>query len=273
MKALIAVALAAGLSSTSFAFENQLQLSTNSNVLGVLQYRGGFANQLKFELAAPTMVRAFKLHIPTFCRNLEVFGAGTIDEDSTDAASRGEFFQTWLVNGGTGMPVNAIWAQINGPLDTQCDIPVVNAEDELSDDLPPDDSGSGPLAGIAGRWDHTRNSGSWFRLTPQGVLTTNVGIANSMTGTTSPIVITRSQYTQSNPLRYDAEGYSDVYAVNRFGAGAWCRSAIRVNMFFYSGRSGAVADVSFPAHISLDDFGRCFFGPNAATTRYDLVQR
>jgi hypothetical protein len=278
MKALLAVALAAGLSSTSFAYENQLQLTTNSNVLGVLQYRGGFANQLKFELAAPTMVRAFKLAIPTFCRNLEVFSAGTIDEDSTDAASRGEFFQTWLVNGGTGMPVNAIWAQINGPLDTQCDIPVVNAEDELPQqpdqpDLPPDQSGEPPPAGIAGLWTDIRNSGSWFNISVHGELSTNVGITNTVTGTSAPIVVTHTHFSQSNPLRFNGEGYADLYAVNRFGVSAWCRSTIRLEMHFYSGRPGGFADLTYPAHVVLDDYGRCMFGPRAAVTRYDIVRR
>ena len=279
MKALLAVALAAGLSSASFAYENQLRPSANANVLGVLQYRGGFVNQLKFDFPAPTMVRAFKLAIPTFCRNLEVFSAGTIAGDSIDAASRGELFQTWLVNGGTGMPVNAIWAQINGPIDTQCDIPVVNAEDELPEqpdqpELPPDDQdGNGPFAGVAGLWTDMRNSGSWFNISMQGVLTTNVGITNTVTGTTSPIVITSTQYNQSNPLQFDAEGYADLYAVNRFGVGAWCRSTIRVAMRFYSGRPGGFADLTYPAHVVLDDFGRCFFGPRAAVARYDIVRR
>lgn len=101
----------------------------NDQLLGALAYTGGFQMRVKLDLAAPQKVARFRLVIPAFCVGVEILESGTVSEGVEDIAPavRGSK-DTFVVNGGAGQRISAVFATFNGPASSQCQIPVLTAD-------------------------------------------------------------------------------------------------------------------------------------------------
>ena len=243
--------------------------SESSTVFGVLKYRGGFAEQLSMEFASPTMVKSFTLRIPNFCRDLEILEAGTAVDNAIDIADQvSNNRSSFVVNHGAGLRVNAVWATLNGPVGVQCDIPVVAGPDVVDPDPNPDPT---PSTGVEGLYFDRSDSRSWIDIKRGGVVATNIGLFNNQTGWISPLVLTTTLFSRPQMNRYDVYGYADLQVASPRGH-VLCRANVRIEFQFYSGRSGGVAKLYFPAGAGIDAAGRCVVSTNEVFTTYDLIR-
>ncbi|MEY4632091.1 MAG: hypothetical protein RIQ81_2211 [Pseudomonadota bacterium] len=98
-------------------------------LLGVLNYSGGFARQLPVVQSgrAPLtgLVTGIRVAIPEFCGQTEVLEAGTVSEGQFDAAAPAQSpAGAFIVNNGHGLRASDILVTLNGPFNAQCAIPV-----------------------------------------------------------------------------------------------------------------------------------------------------
>ena len=91
---------------------------------GVIHYQGGFVNQTEIALTDRPVVTSVKVAVPDFCQNVQVLETGTVTEGQYDRAQATSTPGVFAVNSGTGSRIAAIKVTLNGPLTSQCDIPV-----------------------------------------------------------------------------------------------------------------------------------------------------
>jgi len=91
---------------------------------GVIHYQGGFVNQTEIDLTNRPIVTSVKVAVPDFCQNVQVLETGTVTEGQYDRAQATDAAGVFAVNDGAGSRIAAIKVTLNGPLTSQCDIPV-----------------------------------------------------------------------------------------------------------------------------------------------------
>ena len=90
---------------------------------GSVKFTGGFMPTVTLPLSEKPFITAFRVHVPKFCKDVEVAQGGTLTEGIYEASTpldKGE--PMFNVNEGAGSRVSAIQLALNGPGDSTCDL-------------------------------------------------------------------------------------------------------------------------------------------------------
>ncbi len=108
---------------TLYAFARPGIQGGEERFLGVVDYQGGFQNQLDVAIPFGAELTALRVAVPNFCQGAEVLGAGTV--------VGGLYYGAASLGGGrfaiadlAGRNVSAVRLAINGPRLLRCDVPV-----------------------------------------------------------------------------------------------------------------------------------------------------
>lgn len=94
-------------------------------LVGALNYAGGFAHDVEFLLNPARVVTQFRLAVPQFCSGVELLEANTMTEGVKDKAQLIDKGQNvYSVNQGNGARISKILVSANGPAAKPCQIPV-----------------------------------------------------------------------------------------------------------------------------------------------------
>lgn len=99
--------------------------AANEKLIGALNFKGGFQNDVKLAVTTKAVVTQIRLAIPEYCKGLEVLELGTVSEGIYDKATYVKNSKyAFSINKGAGLRIGAIEAALNGPPALQCSIPV-----------------------------------------------------------------------------------------------------------------------------------------------------
>jgi len=118
MKLLTIFAALAAFSGGTFASQRDL--------LTVIQYGGGFKQDVMGDVTSKDLVSEFRVAIPAFCQGVEVLEAATYSEGVKDIAVLKDSAKLiYSVRGGTPMRIGKVSLTLNGPASAACAIPVL----------------------------------------------------------------------------------------------------------------------------------------------------
>lgn len=99
--------------------------AADPNLLGVMDYKGGFVETLQLKLAKPLPLKYIQFAVPSFCNadmskiRVSSGGRNPVEVKLQDKANR-----VYAVNAGRALDVDTIEATVNGPDNLVCHIPV-----------------------------------------------------------------------------------------------------------------------------------------------------
>lgn len=103
----------------------------NETLVGVINYEGGFGQNLSLNVKSQKLVTSFRVKVPSFCKDLEILEAFTITEGVKDKATAFSATPTaFKVNEGHGSRISAIELTVLGPEDSKCQLPIYATEKE-----------------------------------------------------------------------------------------------------------------------------------------------
>ena len=233
------------------------------HVLGVLQYRGGFAKDLSVPFAAAIALRGFTVKIPAFCRDVEVIEAGALsDQDSVLVRRSTTNPNTFYVDRTQGLDslITALKVTVNGPLAAGCDIPVLEVEGSGPVDPIPSNPTDGSFAAV----DGTR-----VLINRGAIVRHNISIGSPNSNQATAVIFSSSLVNNGfDRDTYQARGYADYPVFGPFGP-TYCRLNISFDFNYRNINQGEMAmRMSHSGSILLDQFGRCMYGQTTSTVWY-----
>lgn len=233
-------------------------VGAENHILGVVQYRGGFAKDLPLQLAAPTALRGFKVAVPEFCREVEILEASARSDQDSVAVRRSPteentFFIERTHDADT--VVSSLLITVNGPLTAGCDIPLLDVE---GDEPPPPPNPQHPADGyFKSVRDNARIMIERGRVVRHNFVVTTPGLHHSgAVVMTSPLM--NSGLDSST---YNIRAYADFPVYGTMGPG-FCRFPVSFDLNYRNIAFGDMAmRFNYPGQVWLDAAGRCFAGP------------
>lgn len=95
----------------------------DGEIIAVVNYQGGFQQNLSSPALTKSIVKFFRVDVPSFCGDVDVLSAATVSEGVLDQAKLvGK--NVFQVAGGAGLRISAVALTLNGPTSANCSIPV-----------------------------------------------------------------------------------------------------------------------------------------------------
>lgn len=251
---LSALCLVAGtptlISAPGFAFTTSAEY-VNTQVLGTVEYHGGFLHNATVTLAQPLAITAFSVEVPAFCSGVEVLEAGyTAARGPVRATPVADHKNRFAIPPGTA--VTSLWVTLNGPAGQECTVPLMSTDDGP---VPPPQPAPHELDG---RYAGTRNV--HIELTGGQVSRHNLMLQMPGVANPSPIHFTTG-FTADLYLhgQWDSLGFADQVVLSPY-THQWiaCRVPLSFRMLATPGNPDLFAlSMTGPSHLSIDVMGRC----------------
>jgi hypothetical protein len=240
---------ASTVSASGFAFTTSEEY-VNTQVLGTVEYQGGFLQDARVNFPQPIAITNFSVEVPAFCSGVEVLEAGyTASRGPVRAAPVAGEKNKFAIPAGTA--VASLWVTLNGPASQSCTIPLMSVDD-----------GSTPADPVAheldGRYAGTRNV--QIELLAGQVVRHNIML--QMAGVPNP-----------SPVRFTTGFAADFYMHGQWESRAFadqvilspvsnqwvaCRVPLSFRMLYTPGNPDLFAlSMTSPSYLSVDMFGRC----------------
>lgn len=227
----------------------------NTQVLGTIDYQGGFQQDATVEFPQPLAITTFSVEVPAFCREVEVL-------EATYTGLRGPVRavpvqgsrNTFSIPAGT--PVTALMVTLNGPLNQVCTIPVMTADDPSTDPSNPPPTVPSELDGVYSGTRNVHMEIAQGRVIRHNFIYQSAGVMDpSIVHFTSPFVA--DPYLNG---RWDARAYSDQVLRSPVTT-EWmvCRIPLAFRIVATPGAPHIYSiSVTGPASVGVDMFNRCF---------------
>lgn len=103
--------------------------SGDLDFLGVIHYQGGFQRELRTKVESKSIVKYFRVDVPAYCGSVEVLQAFSYSEGVKVTANPvSGTSNLFSVMGGTGLFIGEIGLTLNGPVGSDCTIPIFSRE-------------------------------------------------------------------------------------------------------------------------------------------------
>lgn len=224
--------------------------------LGVVRYRGGFIEREPIVLG-PTVgaLKGFKVDLADFCRAVVIKEAGVVVDHNDIVAKQSPRDKTvYIIDPKDSPNVQAVWITLNGPLDSQCDIPIYSAEPLITDPGTPS-STSGFFIDVAEQVK--------LRIEAGKIVYNNLragNTANSLTVSEPLEKTTQDGYSYSNrgQLTYPVTGASVTKCIYKDA---------KLELTYAPDYSLMTLKFTAPDHVTqVDSFGSCVYSPPIART-------
>lgn len=234
----------------------------NTQVLGTIDYQGGFKQDARIEFQQPLAITTFSVEIPAFCRGVEILEAAYTGLRSPVRAIPVQGYRnTFSIPAGT--PVTALLVTLNGPVDQVCTIPVMTTED------PSDDPSNPPVepSELDGVYAGTRNV--HMELSQGRVIRHN--LIYQAAGVMDPSAVRFTSAFIADPYlhgRWDARAYSDQVLRSPVTT-EWmvCRVPLAFKILSTPGAPHLYSiSMTGPASVGVDMFNRCFINGSRIDT-------
>lgn len=253
------------ISALGFAAEFRTNVSLEAHAIGALKYRGGFVDHAAVALTSPMLLKAFKAGVPEFCQGVDVIEAGvTVDGIDTAAVRSDREPKKFIVNKGVGVNTSVIWLSLNGPVDAQCDIPLLLAEP--GDDITP------PVAGPDGEF---LNNASQFALTVRDgkIVSSNLQVSSQSGRFQSMFLFEAPLVKSANGDVYTTTGSIGIPIDVSPRTAVLCPTSVSLELTYQPIYPQLTFKITLPSEAHLGQNGQCVFGPLATDTFYLQRQR